>query len=151
MNKQLFNFAFVPPTWALCFNDSCPIKKTCMRYFVGKNLPADQTNGPSVYPNALQKESCRHFVEKRIIRAAWGFSQLFLNVKRVDDTPLRNEIKQYLGGHGTYYRYMHGECTLSPQQQQWILNLFRRYGYTENLAFDNYTDRYAFEEVNTSV
>lgn len=145
MNKLPFDFASIPPTWALCFNERCPHMENCMRYFVGRHLPADNMAEPSVYPNALQNGECRYFVEKRIIRAAWGFRKLFLNVRRVDDTPLRDKIKHYLGGHGTYYRYMNGEYTLSPEQQEWILNLFRQHGYTENLAFDNYADKYAFK------
>ncbi|WP_311776577.1 DUF6078 family protein [Parabacteroides merdae] len=31
----------------------------------------------------------------------------------------------------TYYRFHHGERLLTPEQQKWIINLFRRYGYTE--------------------
>jgi hypothetical protein len=42
----------------------------------------------------------------------------------------------YLGGNGTYYRYDHGERLLTPEQQDWIINLFKQYGYTDNLEFD---------------
>ena len=69
---------------------------------------------------------------------------LFAEAKQKDSTPLRNRVKEYLGGHGTYYRYLHGERPLMPEQQEWILNLFRRNGYTEDLCFDGYREIYDF-------
>ena len=71
-----------------------------------------------------------------------GISQ---TVKHVDDTPIRREIQQYLGSRPTYYRYMNGQLTLTPKQQKGIINIFRSYGYTEELDFDNYIDRYSYE------
>lgn len=145
MDKLSFNFDSIPPTWKLCFNEPCPMKETCMRYFAGQHLPADKTTGPAVYPNALQKGKCKLFVEKRIIRSAWGFSKLFLDVKRVDDTPIRREIQEYLGSRTTYYRYMNGVLTLTPEQQNDIFDIFRAYGYIAKRDFDGYIDRYAYE------
>lgn len=140
-----FNFNDIQPSWALCFNDSCPHREHCMRHFAGRHLPNGRLIGPAVYPKALQDDRCQYFVEKRVVRAAWGFSQLFKDIKLKDNTQLRNSIKSYLGGHGTYYRYMKGERTLSPEQQEWILDLFRRHGYTDNLVFDHYKDRWNFD------
>ena len=58
-----------------------------MHYFVGQHLPADKLIGSAISPNALQNGKCRFYVEKRVIRVAWGFRKLFLSVKHVDDTP----------------------------------------------------------------
>ena len=84
-----------------------------MHYFAGQHLPADRMTGIAIYPNALQNGKCRFYVKKRVIRAAWGFRKLFLNVKHVDDTPIRREIRQYLGSRPTCYRYMNGQLTLT--------------------------------------
>lgn len=65
-------------------------------------------------------------------------------MKKKDDTPLRKRVKAYLGGNTTYYRYHHGERLLTPEQQEWIIALFRRHGYTGELGFDKYLDRYDF-------
>lgn len=115
-----------------------------MRFFTGQYVPGDKNTGYAVYPNVMEKASCDYYVEKRVIRAAYGFKHIFQNVKRVDDTPIRDKIKAYLGSSSTYYRYMHGVLTLTPEQQEWIVSLFRQHGYTENLVFDNYVDRYDF-------
>ena len=81
----------------------------------------------------------------RLCRLPQCAHHLFLNVKHVDDTPIRREIQQYLGSRPTYYRYMNGQLTLTPEQQADIIDIFRSYGYTEKLSFDYYVDRYSFE------
>ena len=145
MAELTFDFASVPPTWDFCFNEHCPHKETCMHYFAGRHLPEDNKEGFAIYPNALQNGKCKFYVEKRVIRAAWGFRKLFLNIKHRDDTPIRRELQQYLGSRSAYYRYMNGQLTLTPEQQAGVLDIFRAYGYTEETDFDNYIDRYAYE------
>ena len=120
------------------------MKKTCMRYFVGEQAPTSLTRGSAVYPNALKGDACEHYFEKRVIRVAWGFHTLFSEVKRKDDVSLRYEIKTFLGGHGTYYRYMNGQRTLTPEQQADILGMVHNYGCTANLVFIHYANVYDF-------
>lgn len=135
----------IPSTFQLCFNDSCPRSAECLRHRAGTTLTADRQWGPAVYPTALQADgACRWFKQVRVMHGAWGFDTLFADVKRRDDTPLRSALKNYLGGNGTYYLYHNGKKLLTPEQQEWILNLFRSYGYTENLTFDGYRDEYDF-------
>ena len=78
------------------------------------------------------------------MRGAWGFDPIFAEVKQKYSTRLRNDIKQFLGGHGTYYRYCNGSRLLTPEKQEWIVSLFRNCGYTDNLTFDYYEDVYDF-------
>ncbi len=54
MAYTVFDFRSVPNDWTLCFNPNCPMKKTCMRYFVGEQAPTSLTRGSAVYPNALK-------------------------------------------------------------------------------------------------
>lgn len=141
-NLSNFDFSLVPSSWALCFNTDCNQKEHCMRFFVGESLPKNLLCGMSVYPIHGKKEPCRLFVEKRIIKVAWGFHALFDAVKVQDATLLRTKVKRFLGGHGTFYRYMNGEKKLTPEQQEHIFNIFRAQGYAENLTFDHYTEQY---------
>lgn len=135
-----FDFSLVPPSWELCFCDGCPQHEQCLRYQAGQYVPNGLTWGPAVYPSAYRSGPCRHFKQIRTIRAAYGFDPLFREVKHKDYTPLRDRMKAYLGGHGTYYRYNRGERMLTPEQQEWILALFRRYGYDGDLHFEHYAD-----------
>lgn len=136
----LFNYDQAPAAWRNCFCEGCPRHNDCLRFQTGLYLPDSKTWGPAVYPTAYRNGHCSHFKEIRIIHAAYGLTPLFNEVKQKDYTPLHEQLKAYLGGHGTYYRYNSGNRLLTPEQQQWILNLFASYGYTENLSFKHYVD-----------
>ena len=140
----LINFAEVPAGWQLCFCEDCPRHGECLRFQAGLCVPSKLHWGPAVYPTAWKGRECEFFREARVVTLAWGFKPLFRDVKQKDYTPLRDKIKGYLGGHGTYYRFNRGERMLNPEQQEWILDLFRSYGYTEGLAFEHYGDAYDF-------
>lgn len=134
----------IPPSFARCFLSDCPLADSCARFLAGKYIPEGQWSGDAVYPTARQGADCRMYKRTRVIRAAYGFNALFAEVKKKDDTPLRDQIKRFLGGNTTYYRYHHGERMLTPEQQAWIIALFRRNGYEEPLGFDSYEERYDF-------
>ena len=142
--QQPFDFASVPPKWPLCFSEECPCHGECLRFLAGQLAPDDLTLGLAIYPAALKKDVCPHFKEARVKRMAYGFKQLFQEVKKKDNTSLHNQVEAYLGGHSAFYRFNRGERLLNPERQEWILNLFRKYGYTGNLAFDHYCEVYDF-------
>ena len=145
MNTDIpFDPARIPASFARCFQGDCPKAGACVRFLAGKHVPAGKLSGPAVYPTARRGDDCELYKPTRVIRAAYGFTALFAEVKRKDDTPLRDRLKAYLGGNTTYYRYHHGEKLLTPEQQEWILKLFRRRGYTEELRFDGYRELYDF-------
>ncbi|MDY2633388.1 MAG: DUF6078 family protein [Prevotella sp.] len=135
----------IPYHWPLCFHTQCPRKNECMRFKAGLAVPADKYSCIAVTPPALKLTPCPMFHKIEIIRAAVGFRHLFYDVKQRHASEMRSHIISYLGGHGTYYRYMRGENALSPEQQQWIGRLFKAYGYNEPVTFDAYEERYRLE------
>ena len=137
------NFNEAPAMWALCFNQDCQMKERCLRFAVGQQV-TDKTCGRAVYPNALKDGACDYFQELRIVRAACGFGDIFANVKSRHAATMRLKLEQYLGGHGTYYRYKNGTRLLMPEQQEWIRQLFRSYGYDETVVFNSYLDVFDF-------
>lgn len=143
--KKQFNYNEVPTWWALCFNENCPRKGECMRFVAGQHVPDDKTIGQAVYPNACKNGTCEHFYQLRVVRAARGFGNIFAEVKQKDAAVLREKIMKHLGGHGSYYRYKNGERLLMPEQQDWICQLFERYGYADMVTFLEYMDVYDLE------
>lgn len=140
-----FTYEMLPPSWLFCFLGGCPKAAQCVRHLSSTVIPNDKTVGFAVLPTALKGNGCKHFKQIRKIRAAYGFKTLFEDVKRKDDTPLRDQLKAFLGSHGSYYRYHNGTKLLTPEQQDRILAIFRRWGYTENLRFDHYKEVYDLE------
>ena len=134
----------IPPSFSPCFLNECPKTDTCLRFLAGKHIPDDKLGGLAIYPTILKKDTCPCYKAIRVIHAAYGFNTLFKDIKLKDDPPLRNRIKAHVGGRSAYDRYHRGELLLTPEQQTWIIDLFRHYGYTENLHFDGYRDVYDF-------
>ena len=144
--NTMLDFRNMPKSWQVCFLSDCPKKDACLRQMAARHLPEDRDFGPAVFPTMkIGEEGCRLFTTGESKLMAWGFQKLFAEVKSKDEYGLRAAIKNYLGGHANYYRYHRGERLLSPEQQEWITALFRRYGYSEPLEFNNYVTTYDFD------
>ncbi|MDO5526594.1 MAG: DUF6078 family protein [Prevotella sp.] len=145
MNKNFTEETFrgrqLSHAWIYCFNEHCPQHNECIRFISGKYVDDTKDAGSAVFPNACRDgRKCRLFKQARIVTFAWGFKKLFYNVRQRDAATLRLNLKAFLGSHGTYYNYANGRCKLTPEQQQGVLNIFRKKGYTENLEFDHYVE-----------
>lgn len=134
----------IPYTFSRCFQSDCPQADTCAHFLASKFIIKGQVSGPAIYPTSRLNGTCVCYKQTGIIHAAYGFKALFAEIKKKDEKPIRDRIKKYLGGNTAYYRYHHGKRLLSPDQQEWILALFRQHGYTEELHFDGYQDIYNF-------
>ena len=76
---------------------------------------------------------------------ARGMSQLYDKVREVSvRKQIRLALTDHLGSKGTYYRYKDGERLITPALQQWIQDLFRRYGIEGKVTFDEYLEAYDF-------
>lgn len=126
--------------WDYCFNSQCPMHDDCIHYVTGMFLDDGHNRGCAIFPSACHDGKCKYFRQARKIKMAWGFKKLFYNVKQRDASIIRVHLKCYLGSHSKYYRYANGIYKLTPEQQERILNIFKRYGYTQGLEFDHYED-----------
>ena len=142
MGKIDLEWKDVPEGWALCFNEGCALRETCLRWQVGLLAPDNLTLTRCVTPRALKDEQCRHFVAAEKVRFARGFSTIYDKVLKQHYTPLRKEMTTMLSGKRYYYEYKRGERPLSPQQQEAICQLFAQWGY--DVAFDIYEEAYPF-------
>lgn len=144
--NKLLRYGDVPYGWALCYIKECTKKEECMRYQVCNIVPVGVTKNACVLPNVLRLSDCPHFHPIQVVRAAAGFRNIFSEVKEKHHASMRSEISHYLGSGGTFYRYRNGERLLMPEQQEWIKKLFLRYGYTEEVVFDEYKNVYRFND-----
>ena len=136
----------VPSSYAVCFHFSCPQKENCMRFLAGKAIAEKRQCGLTVYPAAYESGTCSMYKQSRIFTAAYGFNKLFSQVRYGEVTKLREALKQYLGGHGTYYRYHKGDNRLTPEQQTWIINLFAEHGSHLEFPVDHYSQQFDFSD-----
>ena len=146
MEKSL-NLKNIPSKFKVCFNDSCQQRDQCLHYQAYLLQPEGKTGGPAVYPSAWKSGQCQCFTEKKPVQKAWGFSYIYENMPHYLRSEARNRVKNYFSsGNGPYYRYHNGEHTLSPRQQEDIMQILAQFGSTEGLAFDHYELDYDFSE-----
>ena len=72
MEKQLES-KNIPYGYALCFNESCPLRDTCLHYQAYLMKSENRLGGPAIYPNAWKNGLCKRYNEAKMIRKAWGF------------------------------------------------------------------------------
>ena len=139
MEEKKLVFEDAPWNYPLCFNSDCKKCDLCMHYLLGQLAPEDCQSGSAVYPSAWKDGDCRCFREKKIVKFAWGFNNLYTGLTRGQASDIRSSLRAYLGsGMSAYYRYHHGERKLTPKQQQEILEIVKRFSSKEDATFDHY-------------
>lgn len=139
MEEKKLVFEDAPWNYSLCFNSECKKCDLCLDYLIGPLVPEDYYTGNAVYPSAWKDGDCRCFREKKIVKFAWGFNNLYANQTRGQTSDIRSSIRAYIGnGMSAYYRYHHGERLLTPKQQQEILDIVKLFCSKENATFDHY-------------
>ena len=148
MTNKVLTFDDVPYWWAICTNNDCQLRDRCLRRQAAAVAPPTATAHLSIIPHDRGDVDCPHFVAYETLRFARGFAGIFADVHREHRAHMKLAIMKYLGhtttSKGTYYRYLHGERLLSPEQQVWIGRLMQRFGYSPDVSFDSYVDDFTF-------
>jgi hypothetical protein len=142
--SQMLDFSDVPSWYVLCINGLCPFQGSCLRYLAGSRVPETKEVAMCVMPKALKDGKCRFYDKRKVVVWAAGFSHLYDCVMKKDYTSMRKSITRYLHGAKLYYEYMRGERPLSPEQQTWIRNFVKSYGYEWEVPFDRYFEAYEY-------
>jgi hypothetical protein len=98
-------------------------------------------------PKTLKGGQCRWYDKRTVVVWAAGFSRLYDCVMKKDYTAMRKGLTRYLHGVKFYYEYKRGDRPLSPEQQQWIRNFVKSYGYEWEVPFDSYFEAYAYHHL----
>ena len=143
--KQLFQFKEVPADWALCFRDECPVHEQCQRWLAGSYAPKTLAIHPCVTPMTVKKERpCKYYVKPEPVTLAYGFGDLFSQVRRNEYEPLRRAVYRIFGSESSYYRCKRGKRPISPEQQESVKKLFREHGYEHLVTFLRTQETYNF-------
>ena len=79
MENQLQN-KNIPYGYALCFNEACQLRETCMHYQAYLLQPKDQLSGHAILPSAWKNGKCQCYCEEQLVKKAWGFNNIYKNV-----------------------------------------------------------------------
>ena len=135
----------IPGGYALCFNSDCEKKDSCLHYQAAL-VAEERDKGSAVYPAAWKDGKCRCYNEKKLVKNAWGFSQLYRNIPSYMRAEARRSVSSLFGsGNGPYYRAHHGEIMVSPKRQKEIMEVLKQFGSTEGVKFDHYVKVWDFD------
>ncbi len=129
-------FSDVPKKWAVCFQNDCPMKEGCLRWKAAQVAPGQMQTLVCVTPNTRKGDVCPRFASAEPVRLAWGMTRLFSRVPWYMVQALREEIIPIFGCRRQFYRYRLGRWPISPEQQQRVAQVFRRFGFEEEPEFD---------------
>lgn len=141
--KEL-NYSDIPHTWAVCFQNDCPMAQQCLRYHAAQLLPADKKTHNTVLQTARNDESCQLYVADQPVKVAYGMTKLFSGLKPLAASDLRQQVEVVFGSRTQYYRYREGRYPISPKQQALIADIFARNGLSADLKFDRIEEKYYF-------
>ena len=147
MSKQdlTIHYEDIPKSFAVCFNAKCPMRKKCVRFAAAPVVCEHRKEGPSVFPSAIVDGECQKFVQLRVVRLAWGFKPLFVDVRHADYDKVRFAVIHHFRSESDFWRYNRGHYKLTPEQQEAIFDIFRRFGYnTKVLKFAHYKEQVFF-------
>lgn len=143
MNDNKLKNKPVPYNYARCFNEHCPKAPDCLRHVAALHTTADTSFISIVNPVSIPTDStaCPYFKTAEKMHVAWGISHLLDKVPFKDGTSIRNQLISHFGKN-LYYCFYREERPITPNDQAFICQLFRRKGIMEEPAFDSYTDEY---------
>ncbi len=95
MEDKILKESDIPMGYELCFNGGCADKDTCMHYQAMLLTSADRYKGNAVFPTAWQDGKCRCYHEKKLVKKAWGFTNLYNNVPHHERAVARSYVRGF--------------------------------------------------------
>ncbi len=132
--------------YVVCFKDACPRHAECLRWLTGQHMPEELNVCTCVNPSgkSVGTEQCTHFRKAEKVTMARGMTRIFS-----DDMPKRveNGVRQALierHNRTYYFEYRNGTRLISPAMQEEVRQLFRDFGWTRDVEFDEYVEDYVW-------
>lgn len=143
MKIETFNYNQVPFGFEHCLMAHCPKADCCLRRYVAVHVPPETASFMVVNPNALPEnlEYCTRFLSKKPVCMAWGIKGF------LDQIPLQaaKDIRRILIAHfgkTLFYRIQRKEKPVSPEDQEYICNVFAQHGVEQEPRYEYYTYEY---------
>jgi hypothetical protein len=137
MNTESILFREKAADYLVCYNDNCEKAAQCLRRKVAGYVPDTRRLLLSVNPGyvARKKGKCEYFQSAEPIYMGKGLVHFY---DRIPESAARAIRKQLLAhfGNSNYYRYRSGERLIKPEIKEYITEVCRKHGWTEELVFD---------------
>ena len=130
--------------YTVCYVEACPLRTHCLRWLVGQNIPHTYSSYRCINPHfeSVATTDCPMYRKDHKVRFAKGMTKMF-----TDDMPKCVEPGVRCGvirktNRTYYFEYRNGSRRIPPALQEYIRQLFRDKGWTEEVKFDDYEEDY---------
>lgn len=142
-DEELFR-KMIAKGYVVCCVEGCPLCKQCLRWQVGLQFPETEMFITCINPKyeSVGTEHCIHYKNAQKVLMARGMTQIFTDEmpKKVVQGVRNVLIKRY--NRTYFFEYRNGKRLISPKMQDEIRQLFRDYGWNEEVKFDGYAEAY---------
>ena len=134
----------VPAGFTHCFNGTCKLADTCLRYQAGRHIPETKRSIRTLNPSyAKTTESCSAFMSDVPVKYAYGWTHMFDKLIHEKAVAIKDELLCHYG-KSEFYRLKRKEKSFTPRAQQYVRSVFRRYGVTEEPVYEQYRYEYVW-------
>lgn len=143
---EKLDYAVVPKGFAHCFNENCKNAGQCLRHQIIRFIPDTMWTLSIVNPALTDPDGeCTAFMSDTPVQYAVGMDHLLDRLTYQD----AKDIKQRLlaaYGKNKFYQFKRKERTFTPEDQNYIRQVFLSYGVEEEPAFDSWQTGYRWSK-----
>lgn len=142
MNKD-FDYNLLPYRFVHCMNSRCKRADECLRFQAMQHIPAECKTVTIVNPGCMNPadEDCSFFKTDQLQRFALGMTDLLAYIPHNDAIVIKQQMLTYFG-RTHFYRLWRKERLFTPEQQEYVRELFLQRGIQEAPVFDEYVEQY---------
>ena len=130
-------------TYAVCFNEHCPRRETCLRWILREYLPKDAVTLRCVNPAYAQAESgqCPMYRDSEPRRMPYGILSVYHDMPGWMERSIKSRlISQF--SRKRYYEYHNGTRPMTPEVEQYVRQVISASGWKDEPQFMGYTEEY---------
>lgn len=144
---ETLDYSKVPKNFVHCLNADCKQADCCLRQQVSRYIPATQRDFRILNPVRTQNDetSCPDFLIDTPVKHAYGWTHMFDKLMHETAVAVKNELL-YHYGKTEFYRLKRKEKSFTPKDQQYVRNVFLRYGVKDEPHYDQYQYDYKWRK-----
>ena len=123
--------------YTICFIDTCPLHRHCLRWLVGRYADSSKDVYLSVNPHnpLMNSDSCPMFREDIRVMKKKGFTRMYYDMPGHMEYKIRRQlIDKFTRKH--YFQMRKGERLITPDEVKVIEQVIRANGWQGPINFD---------------
>ena len=139
---EKLDYAMVPTGFVHCFNGNCKNANRCLRHQIIRFIP-DTLWAVSVVNPARTSPTGKGaaFMADTPVQYAVGMDHLLDQIPYLEAKRIKQRLLMTYGKN-RFYQFKRKERTFSPEDQQYIRQVFRAYGVEDEPVFDAWQSGY---------